>query len=509
MEINIKTPQTEFHNIIDGPAGLQVRNGFVTSLRYEDIAGTFNASKQRTGNGSSTKIIYGFSAESANNGRTYHYIFSQDVNNNLIGSVFDSQFYCLSSITYGKMTNDPEPFSVAINYNQIIVNSPSMPYPLWGFIGGSLVRANKIESINPDTPALTLFPGRVCSFADRFAWAYANQVIFNDPGTEPRTITAPNAISFGGTVLDIFQAGQGGNLIIICTDATYSIPPDGLNGFQFQGVISRIPGYQGARSNNAATARGTTLGLIKDGVIDIGSFQKRQLSKYRIRRYLSEQVGPDESGDYRNGTILATDQGFMVTINNKTCFIDIDSGLATWLYPTLNSGWIIDNKADFKVVGILKDTDGKNIFITTTSVIELLGNTDYYDTPTSGTPSPVAVTSILSSLLTKISTDPQLSPVIREITTSADRPGYSQASYIRGSYGTEVTPAPQNSSIINVSLWSNSRQLIEKEMRSRDVRRAIRGDSPDLEVSYTGGATRVGEVVDVIAKGVGRNRPTQ
>lgn len=497
MQIDLNGQDVEYHNVVQGIRGLEVRPGFLTELIIQDIG----VQTPRAASGTSTKFLYGFSIDSANSGETYHYLFTADANSNLICSLYDSQMTCRSSFAIGKMTQDAEPFSVAINYNQIVVNSRSMPYPLWGFVGGSLVKANRVESINPDTPALTLFPGRVCGFADRFAWAYANQVIFNDPGTEPRTITAPNAISFGGTVLDLFQSGEGGNLIVVCTDATYSIPPDGLNGFQFQGVIARIPGYQGARSNNAATSRGTTVGLVKDGVINIANFEKRSLSTYRRRRNLSLPVGPFASGDYRVGSIIGADDNFMINIAGKSCMIDLDTGKATWMYPT---GW---SGSDFEVVGVLKDTDGKNIYLTPTAVVELFGVNDYGETPTVATPEPLSATPS-GFICVNIASDPQLSPVVREITTSADRPGQIQYSYVRSSLQQATTPIPQNAVVIGTSLWSATGNILEREYRSRRMQRAVRVDSPDMEVGFTGGGTRIYPVVDMETKGIGKNRPS-
>lgn len=506
MQIDLNGPDVEYHNIVEGIRGLEVRPGFLTELRVEDIG----VQTPRAANGTSTKFLFGFSADSANTGESYHYLFTADASSNLICSLYDCQMVCRSSFTVGRMTQDAEPFSVAINYNQIVVNSRSMPYPLWGFVGGSLVKANRVESINPDTPALTLFPGRVCSFADRFAWAYANQVIFNDPGTEPRTITAPNAISFGGTVLDLFQSGEGGNLIVVCTDATYSIPPDGLNGYQFQGVIARIPGYQGARSNSAATSRGTTVGLVKDGVINIANFEKRALSTYRRRRNLSLPVGPFASGDYRAGSIIGADDNFMINIYRKSCMIDLDTGKATWMYPAeLNgvSDWSNNGGGDFEVVGILKDSNGKNIYLTPTAVIELFGVIDYAQTPTVATAEPLPATPS-GFICVNIASDPQLSPVVREITTSADRPGQIQYSYVRSSLKQATTPIPQNAIVIGTSLWSATGNILEREYRSRRMQRAVRVDSPDLEVGFTGGGTRIYPVVDMETKGIGKNRPS-
>jgi hypothetical protein len=508
MEININTPEAEFHNVVDGIRGLEVRPGLYTILQITDVEGTFNANRERSADGIVNEFIFGFSIESANSGQVFHYIFTKKTSDGTVFShIYDEQMYWMSTVSIGRIANDLEPFSVAINYNQIIVSSASIPFPLWGFIGGSLVKANKVTSINPDTPALTLYPGRVASFADRFVWAYANQISISDPGTEPRTICGPNTISFGGTVLDLFQAGEGGALIVVCTDATYAIPPDGLNSFQFQGVISRMPGYQAAKSNNAATARGTSIGLVKDGIITIGDFQKRALTTYRNRRYQTEAVGPYASGDYRIGNIFGTDEGFIIAIEGKSALIDIDSGKITWIYPAKNYGWTAAGGGEFDVVGILKDSDGKNIFLTKSAVIDLFGNVEYATTPTVATPNPTSLL-IGGGVCVNAASDPQASPVVREITTSADRPGRAQYSYVRSSIQTAITPPPQLALVFNTSLWSASSSLLEREMRSRRMQRAVRVDSPDVEVYFDGGGTKIGPVIDVVTKGIGRNRPS-
>jgi hypothetical protein len=501
MEINLNNRDSEFHNIYDGPSGLQVRDGIQAELRISDVG----VATPRSSAGTETKFVFGFSAESANSGEIFHYIFTTNSSNVLSASLYSSQFICKAYYTIGQMTADLEPFSYAINYNQIVVNSKSLPYPLWGFIGGTLTRANKVESINPDTPALTLFPGRVTSFADRFAWAYANQVIFNDPGTEPRTICAPNAISLGGTVLDMFQSGEGGNLIIACTDGTYVVPPDALNGFQFQGVISKIPGYQAARSNNIAVSRGNTLGLTVDGVMDLASFQKLQLAKPILRRALSSSVGPGPSGDYRSGSIFGTNEGYIVTIDGKSAMLDLETGKVTWLYiPGLAPGTY-----DIDIVATLKDQDGVNLYMTSSTIFEFIGNWDWRETPTAAAPNPTA-TIPLGSVCLRIPSDPQLSPVVREITTSANFPNRIQYSFVRGSLQSATTPQPavasNQISVIGTSFWGASNQLCEREMRSRRMQRAIRIDSPDVELSFTGGQTNIGDTFDLITKGVGRLR---
>jgi len=511
MEINFKNNETEFHNVIDGPFGLQTRSGAVVELHIKDIG----VATPRAVDGTQEKILFGFSTESANSGDVFHYIFTKSDIGELISWVYDGQFICRGNYNAGALTADLEPMSVAINYNQIIVNSSSMPYPLWGFIGGTLSQATKVESINPDTPALTLLPGRVCSFADRFVWSFANQIIFNDPGTEPRTITGNFAVSFGGVVLDLFQAGQGGNLIVVCTDATYTIPPDGLNGYQFQGVINRIPGYQGAIPNNAATSRGTTVGLVKEGVVNIANMQKRSLAKYRTRRYLSSPVDPGASGDYRSGSIIGTDDNFIIRVNNKSCIIDLDSGLATWYYipgPFWSLYYTFNDSPNFAFIGALRDSNGKNIYISERGVIEFMGNIDWFDTATSAQPVPNSNGNIYCSVCLKVPSDPQLSPVIREISLYSDRAGFQTNSYVRSSIQSSVAPNQQLAVVIGVNVWNPpspiGQRLLERELRSRRHQRAIRADSPDVELTWSGANVKVGETFDLVTKGIGKNRPS-
>lgn len=494
MQINL-LENTELHNIILGENGLESRKGLQAALRYEDIG----VIMPRTSAGTRTEFVFGFSVESATSGQVFHYIFSKE-NKKLYQSIYDEQFICLSDSYLADLNADLEPFSYAVNYNQIIVNSRSLPYPLWGFIGGTLVKAEKVDSINPDTPALTLFPGRVCSFADRFVWAYANQIIINDPGTEPRTICAPNAISFGGTVLDLFQAGQGGNLIVICTDAAYQIPPDGLAGYQFQGFVSKVPGYQGVQSNNAASARGSVVGLVKDGIIDIGSFQRKPLTTYRRTRKNAKRVGPYSSGDYRIGSILPIEEGFVVSINDKSAIVDLDTGKITWIYAQE-----IDNMF---ILGILKDADGKDLYMTKDAVYDVFGNVDIKYTPTNAVLDPIKYDINQCHILVNVPTNPELSPVIREITVGCDRPTTVITTYLKNSEVQATVPVPNGSfNVIGTNVWTGSNTLIEREYRSRRMQRAVRIDSPDFEISFDC-STKIDNTANIVSKGIGKTRPS-
>jgi hypothetical protein len=497
MDIDLLSPDNEYHGVVMGPYGLQTRSGIVTTVGIDDFAGSFGTYTPDT-------IAAAFTAQSANTGAVYHYVYvtAKDgyANFSLWEAMLDSEMYVRGTrLVAERWTNSSEPFSVAINYNQIVVNARSLPYPLWGFIGSNLIKAESKPSINPDTPALTLFPGRVCTFADRFVWAFANQIIINDPGTEPRTICAPNAISFGGTVLDVFQAGSGGNLVVVCSDATYLIPPDGLAGYQFQGTVTRVPGYAGAKPAGAASARANVFGLTRDGVLELGSLQTRKLNTYRQRRRLTAPVGPGASGDYRTGTLIGNEREIAVSIEGRTCIIDADSGVATWYYAT--TAWAAGGGSDIDVLGLLRDEDGDSLYATSTAIITFYGNADY---PTT-TAAPLQPTGAIAS---NVASSPELSPVVREITTGADRPGAIQSSYVRSSLQTAITPAPQRAIVIGTALWGGPATMVEREMRSRRQQRAVRADSPDFEVLFGGGETKIAQIINLVTKGIGKNRPS-
>jgi len=309
----------------------------------------------------------------------------------------------------------------------------------------------------------------------------------------------------------MFQAGEGGALIVVCTDATYQIPPDALAGFQLQGTITKMPGYQGTQSNNAATARGTTAGLVKDGLISLGTFQRRELTNYRRRRRLAAPVGPGDSSDYRLGTMLAADEGFVISIGGRACLVDLDSGLTSWIYPsedTSVSGVNWSGSSNFNVVGLLKNSEGRTLWLTDAAVIDLWGNMDVGLTPTVAAATPTEATPV-GYVCKNIDSAPDMSPVLREITISGDRAGHRVQSYCRGSAGAATVPAPQGSRVVGTSTWSTVDPLIEREYRSRRMQRAIRGDSPDVELAWSGGGTRIYPIANLEFKGIGKKRPTQ
>jgi hypothetical protein len=61
--------------------------------------------------------------------------------------------------------------------------------------------------------------------------------------------------------------------------------------------------------------------------------------------------------------------------------------------------------------------------------------------------------------------------------------------------------------IIGTDVWTPINTLTEKEMRSRRMQRAVRIDSPDFELSFDR-SCKIDNKVNIISKGIGRNRPS-
>lgn len=407
--------------------------------------------------------FYGFTAQSFS-GQTYHYILG---NNNALGDgsvdvyIYDEEWVLISSALDIAEQYDPlAVWSHAITYGQIVVNSPGISKPLWGFIGSTLIAAERVDSISPDTPALDLFPGLVCSFADRICWTFNNQVYINDPGTEPRTITTPNAIGLAGKITDLFQAGSGGELIIVTTDGVYSLPPDGLAGFAFAGQISRSTHYRSLNPRNAASARGLVHGLTADGLMDLRSGEVIKLTVNRRPRKITRPFGPGRATDMRTGQMFAHERGYYISFGRGEpfCAVDLDTNSISW--------WDSQDYAG-PLKGILRDYTGRPIFVLGEGILYLWGDT----TPeTAGLALEVTVPGVGSYL-------------VREVIVTALGDGVTPVgAAVRKVERSIIPPAPPDAVLTTSSVW-DAGELQEVEFRSRRMQFAERTDGIYFEIS--------------------------
>lgn len=437
-----------------------------------------------------SKAAYAFSIESQNTTEVYHYVIY--VSGRL--DIFDEEFILIftTNISAESTAGFPDvaigSFSHAISNNQLIINSEYLAAPIYGVIGGGVIPAVKVDSINPDTSAVDLLPGGVASFGDRIVYSYINQIFISDPGTEPRTIVAENTISFGGKVLDMFQAGPNGLFYVFTTAGLYTLPADGLAGQQsYAGFITSSKDYEATQLRNAAYSKNAIFGLLDNGVWDVNNSVNIEFIKWRRGRGLSQTVG--NFTDLRYGRIYTFENGFICQFESSILMIDIVNKFSSWV---CNS-----STANDQLVGVLKTRDGKNIFCSTNAAWEFIGNDIDFDGTFKGT----AATNIL--------TPPAASPVIREITIGADNNGLGVQTYIRGGTMSNVTGNTILGPIIGTSLW-NAANLVysEAKFRSSRNRLAVRGDNLDLEIAVNGALSRIDSTVQITLNGQGTERPS-
>lgn len=487
---------SEYHNIFKNDSlGMFVRPSRTAHFTtHEFPAGT-------------QKIIYGFSLESQNTTEVWHYIIFDSG----ILVCYNEEFQEIWRLSIAAESANGLPdasigsFTHAVSYNQFIINSEYLTGPIYGYVGGGAILASKVASINPDTTALELLPGGVATFGDRIVYSYYNQIFINDPGVDPRTIVAENAIAFEGKVLDMFQAGPQGNFYVITTESVYVLPADGLAGQQsYSGFISRIRNYEGTQLRNCGYSKGTIFGLVDNGVWDINNSINIEMIKYRRARKISNNVG--NFLDFRYGRMYSYENGFIISLGGTSLLIDLVNKFSTWIYS-----YNLSSKGSEEIVGVLKTRDGKSIFASQNGVWEFSGNTAVTNssTMTATTDADYSGQTVWGIACKQVETPPELSPVVRQIITSSDNHGRLIKTYIRKSEGSTTTPGALSGAVIGTDLWDTSGLLYgERKMRSVRHQRAVRGDSLDMEVAMQGPMSRINKDVSIGTNGQGVDRPS-
>jgi hypothetical protein len=448
--------------------------------------------------GTGATAVYAFSIENQNTTEVMHYV----IYNNGLLAIYDEEFVLQFSrvISAESSAGFPEAaigsFTHAVVNNQLIINSEYLSAPIYGVVGGGVIAAVKVASINPDTSALDLLPGGVAVFGDRMVYSYFNQIFISDPGTEPRTIVAENTISFGGKVLDMFQAGPNGLFYVFTTAGLYTLPADGLAGQQsYAGFITASKDYEATQLHNAAYSKNTIFGLLDNGVWDVNNSVNIEFIKWRRGRGLSQTVG--NFTDFRYGRMYTYENGFICQIGNSILIIDIVNKFSSWI-NNINDGGT-------SLVGVLKTRDGKSIFCATDAVFELVGNSGNL----TGVDVDYNSSTFFGTCATNILTPPAASPVIREITVGLDNNGKQVQTYIRGTTSTNTTGNTIIGATADVSLWDTASLVYsEAKFRSSRNRIAVRGDNLDFEMKVTGANARIDSTVQIVLNGQGTDRPS-
>lgn len=465
----------ELHNVV-------VKNGRLSSRR-----GLYSV-KTPTGG---SRYVGGFSIESPFTTEVWHYLFEQDMSSlGVTMKVYTEDFVFMYSLALGVMPRNPVITHAVVN-NNLMINSPSFSAPIYGWVGGGAMTAVKTESQNPDTTALEIPVGHICSFGDRMPIAQGNIIYFNDPGIDPRTYVAQNAQPLGAVVYDMFQSLDG-SLYAGTSNGIYYVPQDALGkGQTVEGFIGLIPGIQLSRSRNMAVSNGVVMALQRDGLVVVGGRgRKVDVAPYKGPRYLSK---PIEVDDYRlAGEIFATPSGFLVGFRGQHGHV-LDFNLLENY-----QSYIWSDSQAINLVGTLRSRENDPLMILEDHVVMPVYREDVFG----------AAGSIKAVLAIDVDLPEGQEALVRRITTSSNNIGEQVAAYLARTYVSETVPTRSPDTIIGTSTWDNTKKY--EGRRYRQVRHSLaeRAGNLPTEVAFTsaGFPRSVEPNTFIEVKGQGRKR---
>jgi hypothetical protein len=374
---------------------------------------------------------------------------------------------------------------------EILIGGPDIRTH-YGFVGGGVVVAEKVEDEDPDTDALDIPRGIVGSVAGRaviasgknlfFSNAYGTAIVDGPEGvfeavfTGPRTYSAVNIGDMAAAIYGL-HTSDAGDLYVVTDRGVWALPPVALSqGLAVVDLFRKVSDYNATGYGQTAFSRGILYGLTSKGVARLSDGTEISLDENRYSRALAL---PMEVSDYRQCQLLATDRGVAVSHRRGIFLLDELSQHRTWITAP---------SRDMRAAGILREREGHEIFVLPNALASLYGTNE-------------AVTGIAAGLL---QAPPQASLVVREVTTSSDSAG-NQSAAVRGG-SVRVKPTPQQGAIIGTDTWSSTEPFGEKALRSRRHRFAVRTDDPTVEIAAEHPGSRLG-MIDVAFGGQGRRRP--
>jgi len=456
--INIDMGSVELCNLVRNNAGrLQSRPAY-TALQ------TASAGEE---------IIYSATVRS-NSGQVYYYTFKRTTATQDISCELRTNEYLLVAtvtLPVKSVNNNAAITHATTPYNQVVFNSPGWSAPLFAYIGSSPIIATKVESINPDTPALPLPAGLVCSFGDRVVWAFGNIAYISSATFDPRTITATNIVAVAGTITDIFT-GPDGNLIVVSTAETRVADQQGLTSAIFDGRVEKLNNYRGLSNRNAVSCRQGSFGMSVTGLIDLASTTQIPLTNFKRTRKLTDVVGPGYSVDYRSsGRMFSFAGGIIISFGatRPICIVNFDEKFTSW--------WL-DTAATGELTAVSELDDGTLMLTYSNAVYAVYGN------------NPQCICALAGEVKYSGADSNNIRDII--VTTLADGV-QSVTSYVRNSTATEVPLKAEDTSVTGTDLWGTA-TLISLEMQSVSMLHHMRADSPFFEVQI-GRDTEIQDIV--------------
>lgn len=465
----------ELHNVV-------IKNGRLMSRR-----GLYSVKTPTAG----SRYVAGFSVESPFTTEVWHYLFEQDMNSlSVTMQVYTEDFVFMYRLALGVMPRNPIITHAVVN-NNLMINSPSFSAPIYGWVGGGAMVAVKTESENPDTTALEIPTGHICTFGDRMPIAQGNIIYFNESGIDPRTYVAQNAVPLAATIYDIFQSTDG-SLYAGTSDGIYYIPQDSLGqGQSVVGFVGLVPGIQLSKPRNMAVSNGVVMALQRDGLVVVGGRgRKVDVAPYKGPRFFSK---PIEVDDYRlAGEIFATPSGFLVGFRGQHGHV-LDFNLLENY-----QSYIWSDSQAINLVGTLRSRENDPLMVLEGHVVMPLYRRDKFG----------SATNIKAVMAIDVDLPEGQEQLVRRITTSTNNIGEPVATYIARTNTSDTVPTRSPDTIIGTSSWDNTKQY--EGRRYRQVRHSVaqRASNLPTEVSFTaqGFPRHIEPNAFVDAKGQGRRR---
>jgi hypothetical protein len=472
----------ERHNIIAESGRLSTRRGFVVSLAATSLGLANNV------------FVGGFSVLVPSSSETEHYLFLQDTTTGVVTMIVTNEEW-IERYRLGLGVHPSSPvFSHALVNNQLMINAPSMSGPLYGLPGGGVMPAVATASENPDTTAIDVPSGHICSFGDRMPVAQGSVVLFNDPGLDPRTYTGQNVIALPATIHAITQ-GPDGALWMLTPAGAYSMAADALGqGQSVAGFISLIPQVLTSRPGGACSTPYGVVALTTDGVAVLSGGSSRELafSTYQGRRKLTRPIDVLDVRQF--GRVYPTSFGVLVgfgTDRDYAVAVDLGEGTTSFWYTGAAS-------TPLNVVGVLRTRDGEDLVIDRSGVYALhtKGLRDFSDS---------AANDVSGALCGRVQSGPRDNPLIRRVTLSAANGGAPVSVCGNGVVDTGKSTTVNGDTVIGTDLWGTPNWA---SLTARSVRGSlnVRATELDLEVTMGGMGRILLESVDIEAGGTWTNK---
>lgn len=479
---SISIKNFERHNVIAESGRLSTRRGFVVSCN----AATFTLA--------GSEFVGGFSVLVPSSSEAEHYLFLQDTTTGAVTMVVtDEEWGERYRLGLGVHPETPV-FSHAMVNNQLMINAPSMSGPLYGLPGGGVMPAVATASRNPDTTAIDIPAGHICSFGDRMPIAQGSIVYFNDPTLDPRTYVSTNNVPLPATIHAITQ-GPDGALWMFTAAGAYSMAADALGqGQSVAGFISLIPQVLTSRPGGACSTPYGVVALTVDGVAVLSRGESRELafSTYQGRRKLTRPIDVLDVRQF--GRVFPTSFGVIVGFGSDRGYavaVDLGDNTTSFWYTSAVA-------APLNVVGTLRTRDGEDLIISRTGIyaIHTKGLRDFSD---------LVANDIAGALCGRVQSGPQENPLVRRVSISAANGGAPVSVCGNGVVDTGKSTTVNGDTVIGTDLWGTPNW---STLTARSVRATlnVRATELDLEVTISGMGRIILESVDVQAGGTWTNK---